>query len=49
MSTCSHTDTIRDVVPSALGCEACIKVGRPWGHLRLCRACGQVDGHAMRL
>lgn len=42
MSTCSHTDTIRDVVPSALGCEECLKVGSQWVHLRLCRTCGHV-------
>lgn len=42
MKTCDHTDAIRDVVPSALGCEECLKVGSPWVHLRLCRTCGHV-------
>jgi len=39
---CTHTDTIRDVTPSALGCEECLKIGSPWVHLRLCRTCGHV-------
>ena len=25
--TCTHLDTIRDVTPSALGCEECLKTG----------------------
>jgi hypothetical protein len=36
---CRHGDAIRDVTPSALGCEACLKIGSPWLHLRLCRTC----------
>src|ERR1700693_4467236 len=40
--TCSHLDTIRDVRPSARGCEECLKIGSPWVHLRLCRSCGHV-------
>jgi heterodisulfide reductase subunit A-like polyferredoxin len=39
---CIHTDTIRDVTPSALGCEECLKIDSPWVHLRLCRTCGHV-------
>jgi len=39
---CIHTDTIRDVTPSALGCEECLKIRSPWVHLRLCRTCGHV-------
>ena len=39
---CTHTDVIRDVIPSALGCEECLKIGSPWVHLRLCRTCGHV-------
>jgi len=39
---CTHTDTIREVTPSALGCEECLKTGSPWVHLRLCRTCGHV-------
>jgi len=39
---CSHESTIRDVVPSAKGCEDCLRIGGIWVHLRLCRACGHV-------
>ena len=39
---CTHTDAIRDVTPSALGCEECLKIGSEWLHLRLCRICGHV-------
>jgi hypothetical protein len=39
---CSHESSIRDVKPSALGCEECLKIGSPWVHLRLCRTCGHV-------
>src|SRR6266404_9874666 len=39
---CPHTAGIRDVTPSALGCEECLKIGSVWLHLRLCRACGHV-------
>jgi hypothetical protein len=39
---CTHADTIREVTPSALGCEECLKIGSPWVHLRLCRTCGHV-------
>ena len=40
--TCEHLDTIRDVTPSALGCEECLKTGDWWVHLRICRTCGHV-------
>jgi uncharacterized UBP type Zn finger protein len=39
---CSHLDTIRDVTPSAAGCEECLKTGDSSVHLRLCLACGHV-------
>jgi hypothetical protein len=39
---CAHLDTIRDVTPSALGCEDCLKTGDKWVHLRICRDCGHV-------
>jgi hypothetical protein len=39
---CTHVPQIRDVAPSALGCEECLKIGSPWVHLRLCRTCGHV-------
>ncbi len=41
--TCTHLDQINsDVVPSANGCEECLKMGSPWVHLRLCLTCGHV-------
>jgi uncharacterized UBP type Zn finger protein len=39
---CSHLDSLKDVTPSAAGCEECLKIGSSWVHLRLCRACGNV-------
>ena len=39
---CSHEKAIRDVTPSARGCEECLKTGSKWVHLRLCRTCGHV-------
>lgn len=42
MTTCRHNFTIREVRPSALGCEDCLQIGSKWVHLRLCRACGHV-------
>lgn len=39
---CTHTASIAHVVPSALGCEECLKMGSRWVHLRLCRTCGHV-------
>ncbi|MDQ0837435.1 UBP-type zinc finger domain-containing protein [Sphingomonas faeni] len=39
---CTHMDTIRDVTPSAKGCEECLRIGSEWVHLRLCRECGHV-------
>ena len=40
--TCTHVATIRDVTPSALGCEECLMTGDVWVHLRVCRTCGHV-------
>ena len=40
--TCTHGAFLRRVVPSAKGCEECLKIGSRWLHLRLCRACGHV-------
>jgi hypothetical protein len=39
---CGHGDAVRNVTPSALGCEECLKIGSAWLHLRLCRTCGHV-------
>ncbi len=40
--SCSHAGDVRDVTPSALGCEECLQSGSEWVHLRLWRACGTV-------
>lgn len=37
-----HLKEIRDVRPSAKGCEDCLKTGDRWLHLRLCLSCGHV-------
>lgn len=42
MSACKHLDSIRDVTPSAEGCEDCLRIGSRWVHLRLCLTCGHV-------
>lgn len=39
---CEHVDQIRDVTPSADGCEECLKLGDGWVHLRMCLICGHV-------
>jgi len=39
---CQHLDQVRDVTPSARGCEECLQIGDRWVHLRLCRVCGHV-------
>jgi uncharacterized UBP type Zn finger protein len=42
MQQCEHLQEIRDVTPSANGCEDCLKIGAWWVHLRLCMSCGHV-------
>jgi len=39
---CAHLNQVREVTPSARGCEDCLKTGDAWVHLRLCRTCGHV-------
>jgi len=39
---CEHLAQIRDVTPSADGCEDCLRTGATWVHLRLCMTCGHV-------
>ncbi len=41
-TTDPHLDMIRRVVPSAEGCEDCLRIGSRWLHLRLCLTCGHV-------
>ncbi|PYS60577.1 MAG: hypothetical protein DMF74_18395 [Acidobacteria bacterium] len=40
--SCTHLDQIKDVNPSANGCEDCLRLGARWVHLRLCMTCGHV-------
>ena len=35
-------DQVREVNPSAEGCEDCLRIGGRWVHLRLCLNCGHV-------
>ena len=42
MEACEHLSVIRNVEPSAEGCEDCLKIGSWWVHLRLCMSCGHV-------
>ena len=42
VSRCKHVKEIRDVKPSARGCEDCLKIGDTWVHLRMCLSCGHV-------
>jgi hypothetical protein len=42
MEACTHLSQIREVTPSAEGCEDCLKMGDAWVHLRLCMSCGHV-------
>jgi len=41
-TTCTHLGQIRDVKPSAEGCEECLKMGADWLHLRECLECGHI-------
>ncbi len=42
MQACTHLDQIKDVEPSAEGCEECLQMGDSWVHLRECLSCGHV-------
>jgi uncharacterized UBP type Zn finger protein len=42
MDECQHLDQVRDVTPSAPGCEDCLRTGSRWVHLRMCMTCGYV-------
>lgn len=37
-----HLNEIRNVSPSAKGCEECMRSGDRWVHLRMCLSCGHV-------
>ena len=42
MDYCEHVAAMVSVMPSADGCEDCLKIGDTWVHLRLCKICGHV-------
>jgi uncharacterized UBP type Zn finger protein len=39
---CTHLEEIKEVTPSAKGCEECLQIGDRWVHLRICLTCGHV-------
>ncbi len=39
---CTHQNQIKNVKPSADGCEDCQKTGDTWVNLRMCLICGHV-------
>ncbi len=39
---CTHVNQMRNVKPSAEGCEECLKTGDEWVELRICMICGHV-------
>jgi monovalent cation:H+ antiporter-2, CPA2 family len=41
-TACRHLETIEPVLPSAYGCEDCLRMGTTWVHLRICLTCGYV-------
>jgi monovalent cation:H+ antiporter-2, CPA2 family len=41
-TACAHLGEARPVLPSARGCEECLRTGDSWVHLRLCMTCGHV-------
>ena len=42
LEACPHVKEIKNVKPSANGCEECLKMGDTWVHLRMCLICGHV-------
>jgi CPA2 family monovalent cation:H+ antiporter-2 len=41
-ASCPHAGVIEPVMPSAYGCEECLRTGMTWVHLRICLSCGHV-------
>ncbi|KAB7745217.1 hypothetical protein GA707_04495 [Nostocoides sp. F2B08] len=39
---CGHLDPVPPVLPTAVGCEECMRRGTSWVHLRVCTDCGAV-------
>jgi len=42
MQRCARLDQIKEVTPSANGCEERLQMGDTWVHHRECLACGHV-------
>ena len=40
--SCTHLNTVAEVIPSSDGCEDCLRIRGRWVHLRLCMSCGHV-------
>jgi uncharacterized UBP type Zn finger protein len=40
--TCTHLDTVGEVLPGDQGCHECLQFGGRWVHLRMCQSCGHV-------
>ena len=39
--TCAHIDAVTDIKhPAKRECEACVRMGARWVHLRTCQTCG---------
>ena len=51
--SCTHLDTIRDVTPSAEGCEDCLRTGDRWSdlssHTKGCEECLKTGGRWVHL
>ena len=42
-TSCTHLESVDDAaLPSAAGCEDCLRSGGQWVHLRMCSSCGHV-------
>jgi monovalent cation:H+ antiporter-2, CPA2 family len=41
-TSCRHVEVVEPVLPSAYGCEDCLRMGTTWVHLRICLSCGYV-------
>ena len=43
-ASCTHLDRVEvtELPESVDGCEACLRIGAPWLHLRICLTCGTV-------
>ena len=40
--TCTHLSPVPPVLPTSVGCLACLREGLSWVHLRVCTGCGSV-------